>query len=53
MKAYGTRPKDGGCCPGHDKQPWPGERTRNRKQKNRPAKRRARQQGKKACEVES
>lgn len=45
MKGYGQKrlPR---CCVGHDDFPWPGLRTRgSRDAANRPAKRRARQQG--------
>lgn len=50
MRAYGVKRKDFGCCPGHDKCPGPGG-YRNKKQKQRPAKKRARRELKIDCNL--
>jgi hypothetical protein len=36
MKAYGVKPRDRGCCPGHDK--YPADSSRNRRSKRARAK---------------
>jgi hypothetical protein len=51
MKPYGVKPKDRGCCPGHDK--FPGEsyritRRHSVRARRRPAKKRPRQQARRA-----
>lgn len=48
MKPYGVKRKDKGCCPGHDKFSggYKMERRERLKRRLRPAKKRARQEGK-------
>jgi len=58
MKAYGTKRKDRGCCPGHDK--YPGDRynakpsaAKVRRRPDRPRKGRARQEGRRECDLKT
>ena len=53
MKAYGVKRKDQGCCPGHDKYPSEAYRItcrRSFRARLRPAKKSARQEGRRAIE---